>query len=125
MAAERELLHAQVTDTLDASLAALDPALAERLNHSRQKALQRIPQRLTWADRLQRWMDEHRLALPAGAFATACVLLIAVTIDLELPPTGPAAGLDAELALFTSADEFELYENLDFYLWLAENGLDN
>jgi hypothetical protein len=27
------------------------------------------------------------------------------------------------LKLVASADELELYENLDFYLWLEENGI--
>jgi hypothetical protein len=31
--------------------------------------------------------------------------------------------LEEEISLIASAEDIELYENLDFYLWLDENGI--
>ena len=66
-----------------------------------------------------------RLSVPVSAFATACVLVTVATLFFQFPeqPTGELA--EADILLFASSDEIELYDNLEFYLWLAENGLPN
>jgi len=66
---------------------------------------------------------------PAGMFATACVLLtVASLFYVAGRPIGsqPNASLpvEKEISLISSADDIELYENLEFYLWLADSGLD-
>lgn len=70
-------------------------------------------------------LDMSQLARPANMLATACVLVTVVSLSyVSLRPAGTIP-LDDEIALIASADDFELYENLDFYLWLAENGIPN
>ena len=57
----------------------------------------------------------------AGMLATACVLVTAISIFYANSRPGDTLTLEAEIGLVASADDIELYENLEFYLWLAEN----
>jgi len=59
--------------------------------------------------------------LPAGGLVTACLLVTVVV--LQWPDSARISPVDSDILLFASADEIELYENLEFYLWLAENGM--
>lgn len=59
--------------------------------------------------------------LTAGMAATACLTLTVSALFYNAPPATNTLPLDPEIGLIASADELELYENLDFYLWLAEN----
>ncbi len=57
--------------------------------------------------------------------ATACVMVTVVSFFyVSSRPTG-ILSLEEEIGLIASADDIELYENLDFYLWLEENGMPN
>lgn len=59
--------------------------------------------------------------LTATMAATACLTLTVATLFYNSSsPTG-VLPLDPDIGLIASADELELYENLDFYLWLDEN----
>lgn len=59
--------------------------------------------------------------VPRTMLATACVLVTVVSIFyVNFRPTG-SLSLEEEISLVASAEDIELYENLDFYLWLAEN----
>ncbi|MFT6093114.1 MAG: hypothetical protein ACJA2Q_001007 [Pseudohongiellaceae bacterium] len=59
--------------------------------------------------------------LTAGMAATACLTLaVAALFYSSSTPTGTLP-IDPNIGLIASADEFELYENLDFYVWLDEN----
>lgn len=70
-------------------------------------------------------LDMSQLARPANMLATACVLVTVVSLSyVSLRPAG-SVSLDDEIVLIASAEDFELVENLDFYLWLAENGIPN
>ena len=57
--------------------------------------------------------------------ATACVLVTVVSLVYVNGNSSGNLSLDDELVLVASADDLELYENLDFYLWLDENGFAN
>ena len=61
-----------------------------------------------------------RYALPAMAFAFVCAIAIAITLVLK--PVDQGNGLqDIDIfEIITSRDELEMYENLEFYLWLNE-----
>lgn len=65
--------------------------------------------------------DSSNLLASAGMLATACVLITAISIFYV--STRPAGSLtfEDEISLVASAEDIELYENLEFYLWLAEN----
>lgn len=99
----------------------LDPAMAGRLRAARREALQGAPSAHRAA----------RLLLPAGAFAV--IALAALMIWSPRHPVPAAAAPAATVASSTLAqDDSELppdadsadptlYQNLDFYGWLAAN----
>jgi hypothetical protein len=53
--------------------------------------------------------------------ATACVIITVAVLFYNAPAPTDSPPLDPNIGLIASADELELYENLDFYVWLAEN----
>ena len=73
--------------------------------------------------RWRRWAPQG-FAVPASAFASICVLVTTLAIfNLSEPiETMPLAVAEDSLVL-ASEEEIELYENLEFYQWLADNGL--
>jgi hypothetical protein len=101
---------ARLKSVLDRSAGALDAPTRVRLQAARRRALEQAPVARAFTPR---WL------VPAGA---AAVLAVVAVLGLWwLPASAPppiAANLeDAEL-LF-AADSLELYQNLDFYRWLA------
>lgn len=118
--------------SLDNSVSNLPPDIVSRLNTARQTALdtqeQISPTRVTEpkpAGTLASWFrhqwNRYRLSWSAGAFATACVVITATSV-LYLDPE-QSVKANEDIVLFASSEEIELYENLEFYLWLADNGL--
>lgn len=108
---EERRLVAGIRQQLDRSCNALDGQTLSRLNRIRHAALERKQTRAT------------RMLLPFGGFVTACVLALVVTTFLPgTAPEGlaPAAPLE-DIDLLTSADSLALYEDYEFYEWLASN----
>ena len=134
VAVETELSGQQairIRGELDDELA-LDPAITRRLDQIREQALLRMPQpkaanatATTWLGTVTGWLESYRLAIPASVFATACLVVTVVSLTYSGPRQPGSISVDDEILLIASADDIELYENLEFYLWLAENGLPN
>lgn len=98
----------------------LDPAIASRLRAARRDALQARP-----ASPLT-----TRLLLPAGAFAVIALATLMVWqphrsggIDNARPPAAATSAVADDNELPPDADSADpgLYQNLDFYGWLAAN----
>ncbi len=107
--------------SLDES-AALPAAVSSRLDGIRRQALARERRESSsWWQVLNDFLAA-RLALPAGMVATAFVMVTAVSLFYVNSRPASDLGLEQEIGEIVSAD-LELYENLDFYLWLADNGL--
>ncbi|MDY6984100.1 MAG: hypothetical protein SV422_13530 [Pseudomonadota bacterium] len=104
-----ERFVAGIRRELDRSCNALDAHTLSRLNRIRHEALARRESRGT------------RMLLPFGGFVTACVLVL--TVSLYMPgtaPNGEAAVPPLEdIDLLVSADSLDLYEDYEFYEWLA------
>jgi len=66
-----------------------------------------------------------QMALPAKMLATACLTVTIVSLFYTASRPAGTLPLEEEIALIASADDYELVENLDFYLWLADNGIPN
>ena len=101
--------------SLRASEENLDAAVLSRLRAARAKAVEAASERERGFFRIPGWAR-------AGAFATAAaaVLVFAVWVD---PPKQelPVKSVDEfEMALY--ADNMDLYEDMDFYEWLAGTG---
>ena len=93
----------------------LDAATLSRLRDARAKAVEAAEGRDRGFFRIPNWMR-------VGAFATAAaaVLVFAVWVDpqrQELPVKSPD-----EFEIVLNADNFDLYEDMEFYEWLAEAG---
>src|SRR5581483_6731869 len=70
--------------------------------------------------------SSHRLIwLPAAGAVAACALVLGVMWFKPQPANTPpqtqtqVAANDAELPLDTDTQQLDLYQNLDFYQWLA------
>lgn len=100
----------KVKNTLDQSADALDAKTRARLRAARRAAFAQAPAPRVFSPR---WL------VPAGAVAA-----LAVVAALGLwwtPPAAPppmAASVE-EAELLFATDNLELYQNLDFYKWLA------
>lgn len=114
---------------LDDEETELDPAINNRLDQIRLAAMAKAeaqhknssPTTSTGFFERFKSLFDNRLVAPAGAFATVCVLITGISLFYLSP--GSSQLTDEDVLLFASAEEMELYENLDFYLWLTENGL--
>ena len=109
---EERRLIAGVRQQLDRSCNALDGQTLSRLNRIRHAALER-----------KAAARSSRLLLPFGGFVTACLLVLSVS--LFAPRTAPDAEAVAspleDIEILTSSDSLDLYEDYEFYQWLAEN----
>jgi hypothetical protein len=101
----------------------LDPAIAARLRSARRAALAGAHGG-SLAHRLS------QLLLPAGAFAAIAFAALMLSSPAENPHSAAPAGLvpasvldaDSELPPDAAAADPALYQNMDFYGWLARNG---
>lgn len=57
---------------------------------------------------------------PALAFASLAIITLAVSLFMQPQPQTAGADIIQSLDIITSRDELEMYENLEFYLWLDE-----
>ena len=101
----------------------LEPSTAARLRAARRAALAGT-ERSSLAHRLL------QLLLPAGAFAAIAFAALMLSTPVQGPtgavPTGvlsaPLTEADSELPPDAAAADPALYQNMDFYGWLAKNG---
>ncbi|GAB4300374.1 MAG: DUF3619 family protein [Thiohalomonadaceae bacterium] len=103
---ERRLI-AQVRAALDDSVTNLDAVTRSRLAQARARAQR--PQRQRWY-----WW------LPLGGAVLAS--LFAAMLWLERPALLPGTAVDSatDFELLMANEDLELYQELDFYHWLAE-----
>lgn len=100
-------LKQKIRTALNTSVDNLDPEISRRLQQARHAALAKIEK-----PRMPFWQ-------PAGAFALASILLLAVFV---LPDRDHTAEITALADLeFIATDSLQLYEELEFYQWLLEN----
>lgn len=121
--------HSAFARALDESAERIPDDVRQRLDSIRAQAMARAraDRRSTEAaSRRLAWRLPRGFAVPAGAFASVCMLVttLALFSTSEVPEVLPVA-LSEDGLLIGSADELELYQNLEFYQWLADNGLQN
>lgn len=121
-------LQALSQQTFNHQLSELDDNVLMRLKASRQLALSSAKTNVnTSAKNLENPTKENFdfpgwLSSVSSATAFACVSLIAVSMWLQpdFKQQSITTPLD-DVALLSSTDELEFYENLDFYIWLEES----
>lgn len=109
---------------------ALSPDIEARLDQIRHSAVakfEQLQEQTTETSRfsLIAWIktqsDSFNLSASAGMLATACVMVTAISIFYVNSRPAGTFTLEEEIGLVATAEDIELYENLEFYLWLAEN----
>lgn len=98
---------------LDDEVDRLPAAVVGRLRDGRVRAIG-VPQgRVDRSRIVPRWIT-------AGGFATAAVLVAAVSIWYGGDRSSAQVGNLDELEIASAQEQLELYEDLDFYRWLAD-----
>jgi len=111
-----ERLVAMVKEYLDAGVDTLDGRTTARLREARLKAMETAQGRRGWFHG-PRWV-----AVGGGTVAAAAVL--AVGVWLSDSPRESAVATADDIEIVAAQDQMQLYEDLEFYRWLAtqENG---
>ncbi len=107
---QEEKLVKLAKQTLDHSLQNMDEATVTRLQSARQKAMTPTL-KSSWGWGLQ----------PTWAMAAACLLIISLALWSNYAPHSPGTLPFEDVEILANADGWELYEELEFYTWLAEN----
>lgn len=107
---QEEKLVKFAKQTLDHSIQNMDAATTARLQAARHKALTRSHKSI-WGWGLQ----------PTWAMAAVCLLIISLAIWNNDTPHSPGTLPFEDVEILANVDGWELYEELEFYTWLAEN----
>ncbi|MBL4729179.1 MAG: hypothetical protein JKY40_07635 [Gammaproteobacteria bacterium] len=109
---------------------ALAPDIEARLGQIRHNAVAKFEQlqekaAATTGFSFNAWIktqfDAFNLSASAGMLATASIVVTAIAIFYVNSRPAGSLTLDEEISLVATVEDIELYENLEFYLWLAEN----
>ena len=97
-----------VKRTLDQSIEDLDSHTTARLHSTRQTVLSGSSKTISWVQ-------------PAWAIAATCIVVFTFTLwESDSPQLTSTLPLE-NMELLASAEEWDLYEELEFYTWLEEN----
>lgn len=105
----------RVKQELDAGVEQLDPVTLARLKSGRMRALEKAHQGGWRFTDIPRWVT-------AGGFATVTVAVVAVSLWSAAPRRNMVAAHPEDREIVASREQFDLYDDLEFYRWLAENG---
>jgi hypothetical protein len=93
----------------------LDAGTLSRLREARRRAVEASDARGRGFFRIPNWMR-------AGAFATAAAAVVVFTIWVDTPRQElPVKNAD-DIEIVLNVDNMDIYEDLDFYEWLAGTG---
>lgn len=125
---EDDFLLEGVLNTLEENQS-VSPEIEHKLDQIRHRAIAQLAEQETnpnplafLNDLLERGKEfiYSSFNVPVGMIATACLTVTVVTLFYSNTNQDGFAPIDDESLLVASAEDFELYENLDFYLWLEE-----
>lgn len=101
-----------IKQTLDDSVGALDANTLSKIRQIRAQAIEKADTK----------KQNHWQGILVGGLATTCVMVLAVMMLLNSPTSIEPVPVD-DLELISSSDNLELFEDLEFYEWLEEDGL--
>lgn len=121
-ASDHSLLQG-IRKQLDAHAEGLDAATASRLHLARNQALKAAQQ-----GGLRQWFRRHPISLWASSGIAAAALAVVVLIGNPSSPLDPAHNdgplatiqTDTDLEILASNDGLDLYQDIDFYMWLSD-----
>jgi len=125
----RDPLSDRIRRHLDASERALDEPALERLAQARREALAAAARHSpapghSWPVSLSTPVVLEWL-LPAGAMASVAVMVLALSLLVKSPPVSTAHSVAntavLDIDLLSARQNLDVYDNLDFYRWLAAN----
>ncbi len=103
----------RVKEELDATEENLDSGIKSRLSRIRYQVLE--------SQKESHWFQKWFLK-PKMVFASIVILILAGVLLIKSPTS---VNVDFEdVDLLTSTDQLELYEDMDFYVWLELEGVD-
>jgi hypothetical protein len=108
---EREVVDI-VRGALDRSVSELDSRIAERLRLIRLAAVEQAG-----TDK-PRWLAVHRW-ITAGGIAAFAALVLAVSLWVDGPKQIQPPGQVDDIEILTAKEHLNIYEDMDFYRWLA------
>jgi len=105
---------------LDSSLEELDDSILSRLRQSRQLAINATLQTST-SNKENNFEFPSWLA-PASTGAAFATIILSITLfwTQPLPQKFYSNGFMEDINLLSQSEELELYQNLEFYLWLED-----
>ncbi|WP_455210466.1 DUF3619 family protein [Kaarinaea lacus] len=110
------LLKAAKT-TLDDNSALLDEDVRQRLQQARRTA---VAAAMSTSKVPSKPVIKPKWVVAAGSFAVLTMIIsIVFFLNATVPETSPMASVE-DMPILTAPEELELYEELDFYQWLAE-----
>jgi hypothetical protein len=108
---EREVVEI-VSGALNRSIAELDNRTAERLRRIRLAAVEQA------GTERPRWFAVHRW-VTAGGITAFAALVLAVSVWVTVPRQIQPPGQVEDIEILTANDHLDIYENMEFYRWLA------
>jgi len=116
-------LKSNIRQSLDESVDALDANTLSKISQIRAQAMEKAKEKTRGKAEARHlsWFD-NKPGLFAGGLITACVMVFAVMLVLKSPAPIQTVPV-ADIELISSADSLELFEDLEFYEWLEEDGL--
>ena len=108
-------LNSKIRQDLEDSVDALDANTLSKIRQIRAKAVDKAGSNHSiWSGNKQGFL--------IGGVATTCVMVLAVVLLLNSSTSMQSIPAE-DIELISSSDNFELYEDLEFYEWLEEDGL--
>ena len=117
-----DVLIKAAKSTLNDQAASLSGEVRQRLQQARRTAvhvatLTSQPEKTAQPSKT---LIPSRWLVPAGSFALLALAISVVIFQFQMrQDPAPIASIE-DLPLLTAPEDLELYEELDFYLWLAE-----
>jgi len=106
---------ANVKKALDLSAENLDAGTQSKLTQIRYKALDAGEHK---GFDIRQWFT-----LPVAGWASACLIVLGLTIYMNQPNNGTLPPLE-DIDLLAAEDNLDFYDGLEFYAWLAEENAD-
>jgi hypothetical protein len=104
-------LKSNIRQSLDDSVDTIDAEMLSKIRQIRAQAIDKAGAgNVLWPKML------------VGGLATACVMVLAIMLLFNSPTSMQAVPAD-DIELISSSDSLELFEDLEFYEWLEEDGL--
>ncbi len=109
-------LNSNIKRSLDNSIDSLDANTLSNIRQIHADAIDKVNSKnhAIWSG--------NKRGFVIGGIATACVMLLAVSLLLHSPTSMQSIPVE-DIELISSSGSFELYEELEFYEWLEEDGL--